>query len=41
VFSYRPPTKTFNLKLQFKKSEVDKKEVISALQGIIEELRKS
>jgi hypothetical protein len=29
------------LKLQFKKSEVDKTEVISALEGIIEELRKS
>lgn len=41
VFQYRPPTKTFNLKLQFKKSEVDKKEVISALESIIDELRKS
>ncbi len=40
VFQYRPPTKTFNLKLQFKKSAVDKAEVISALQGIIEELRR-
>jgi len=40
VFQYRPPTKTFNLKLQFKKSDVDKKEVISALEGIIAELRK-
>lgn len=41
VFQYRPPTKTFNLKLQFKKSDVDKKEVISALESIIDELRKS
>jgi ParB family transcriptional regulator, chromosome partitioning protein len=41
VFQYRPAAKTFNLKLQFKKSEVDKTEVISALEGIIEELRKS
>jgi ParB family chromosome partitioning protein len=41
VFQYRPPTKTFNLKLQFKKSDVDKNEVIAALEGIITELRKS
>lgn len=41
VFQYRPPAKTFNLKLQFKKSEVDKSEVIAALEGIIKELRKS
>jgi len=41
VFQYRPPTKTFNLKLQFKKSEVDKNEVITALEGIIAELRKN
>jgi len=40
VFSYRPAAKTFNLKLQFKKSDVDKKEVISALESIIEELRR-
>lgn len=40
VFSYRPPAKTFSLKLQFKKSDVDKKEVIEALEGIIAELRK-
>jgi ParB family chromosome partitioning protein len=40
VFQYRPPAKTFNLKLQFKKSDVDKAEVIEALEGIIKELRK-
>jgi ParB family chromosome partitioning protein len=39
VFSYRPPAKTFSLKLQFKKSDVDKEEVIEALEGIISELR--
>ncbi len=39
VFQYRPPAKTFNLKLQFKKSEVDRDEVIEALEGIIRELR--
>ena len=41
VFSYRAPAKTFNLKLQFKKADVDKSEVIAALEGIIKELRKS
>jgi ParB family chromosome partitioning protein len=41
VFNYRAPAKTFNLKLQFKKADVDKSEVIAALEGIIKELRKS
>ena len=41
VFQYRPPAKTFNLKLQFKKSDVDKTAVIAALEGIIDELKKS
>lgn len=40
VFQYRPPTKNFNLKLQFRKSDVERDEVIAALEGIIEELRK-
>jgi ParB family chromosome partitioning protein len=40
VFQYRPPAKTFNLKLQFRKTDVDKTEVIEALEGIIAELRK-
>lgn len=39
VFSYRPQTKAFNLKLQFRKSDVNHEEVITALEGIIEELR--
>lgn len=41
IFQYRPPAKTFNLRLQFKKSDVDKTEVISALEAIIEDLRKN
>ncbi len=41
VFQYRPPTKTFNLKLQFRKSDVDQSEVITALEEIIAELRRS
>jgi len=40
LFQYRPPTKNFNLRLQFKKSDVDRTEVIAALEGIIAELRK-
>jgi ParB family chromosome partitioning protein len=41
VFQYRPPTKAFNLRLQFKRSEVDRTEVIAALEAIIAELRKA
>jgi ParB family chromosome partitioning protein len=41
VFQYRPPTKTFNLRLQFRKSDVDRTEVIAALESIIAELRKA
>jgi ParB family chromosome partitioning protein len=41
VFQYRPPAKTFNLRLQFKKSEVARDEVIAALEAIIEDLRKA
>jgi hypothetical protein len=39
VFQYRPAAKTFNLRLQFRKSDVDKSEVIEALEGILAELR--
>jgi ParB family chromosome partitioning protein len=41
VFQYRPPTKAFNLKLQFRKSDVDHEEVIAALENIIAELRQA
>jgi ParB family chromosome partitioning protein len=40
VFKYRPPTKAFKLHLAFTKSQVDRGEIISALEAIIEELRK-
>jgi ParB family chromosome partitioning protein len=40
VFQYKPPTKSFNLRLQFRKSDVDRTEVIAALEGIIAVLRK-
>ena len=41
VFQYRPPAKTFNLRLQFRKSDVDRSEVIAALEAIIDELKSS
>jgi len=40
VFQYRPPTKAFKLRLQFTKGDVDRTEVIAALEGIIADLRK-
>ncbi len=40
VFAYRPPTKAFNLKLNFAKARVSRDEVIDALEAIIRELRK-
>jgi ParB family transcriptional regulator, chromosome partitioning protein len=39
VFAFRPPTRAFNLRLQFSKSRVHKEEIIDALEGIIRELR--
>lgn len=41
VFQYRPPTKTFNLKLHFRKSDVEPSEVIAALESILAELRQA
>ena len=39
TYTYRPPTKSFNLKMSFKKSQVDEAEIISALEEILAELR--
>jgi ParB family chromosome partitioning protein len=39
VFTYRPASKAFNLKLKFSKSRVERDEVIRALEAIIVELR--
>jgi ParB family transcriptional regulator, chromosome partitioning protein len=39
VFSYRPPTKLFDLRLAFKKGRVERDEIITALEGILAELR--
>jgi len=41
VFKFRPDSKAFNLRLQFSKSRVNRDEVISALEAILRELRKS
>lgn len=41
VFAYRPPDKAFNLKLSFGRSRASKDDVISALEAILKELRKS
>ncbi len=39
TFNFRAPTKAFALRLSFKKSRVDKHEIIDALEAIIKELR--
>jgi len=41
VFAFRPPTKTFNLKLSFQKSRVSRDEVIDTLEAILRDLRKA
>jgi len=39
IFAFKPPTKAFDLRLSFKKSKVEKDEIIEALENIIRELR--
>ena len=41
VFAFKPPTKSFDLRLSFKKARVEKDEIITALENIIKELRAS
>lgn len=41
VFAFKPQTKAFDLRLSFKKTRVEKDEIIEALQNIIRELRES
>ncbi len=41
TFTYAPPTKTFNLNLKFRKSRVNRDEIITALMEIIDELKRS
>lgn len=39
VFTFRPPSKAFNLRLSFRRSSVPNDEIIAVLQELIEELR--
>jgi ParB family chromosome partitioning protein len=41
VYQYRPPTKAFNLRLRFRKPQVEPEELIEALEAIIQEIRAS
>jgi hypothetical protein len=41
VFSFKPPTKTFALRMAFKKGRVDRGEIIEALEAIIKDLKAS
>jgi hypothetical protein len=41
VFAFRAPTKTFQLRMSFRKGRVEKSEIIAALENIIRELRNS
>ena len=41
VFSFRPQTKSFQLRMTFKKGRVDKGEIIRELESILKELRSS
>ena len=41
LFSFKPQTKQFSLRMSFRKGKVDKGEIISALEAIIKELRAS
>ena len=39
VFAFKPPTKSFQLRMKFSKARVDKAEIIEALENIVRELR--
>ncbi len=41
VFAFRPPTKSFRLRMSFSKTRVDKTEIIEALENILRDLRAS
>lgn len=41
VFTFKAPTKAFNLQLRFKKSKVERDEIIETLETILTDLRKS
>jgi ParB family transcriptional regulator, chromosome partitioning protein len=41
VFTFKPSSKAFNLRLRFSKGQVERAEIIGALESIIEELRQA
>jgi ParB family chromosome partitioning protein len=41
IFNYRPTTKAFTLKLQFRKGAVERQEIIDTLEGILAELKEN
>jgi len=41
VFSFRPPDKSYSLSLKFRQTSVSKAELISTLEGILQDLRQS
>ena len=41
VYSYRPPNKVFSLRLSFRKSKVERVEIIDALERLLDELRRT
>ncbi len=41
VFAFKAPTKTFQMRMSFRKGRVDKAEIIAALENVIRELRAS
>ena len=41
TFNFKPPTKSFNLRMTFRKGRVERTEIIEALEAILKELRTS
>jgi hypothetical protein len=41
VFTFRPPSKQYNLSLSFVKARVSREEIIDTLEAILRELRKA
>jgi hypothetical protein len=39
VFAFKAPTKTFQLRMSFRKGRVEKSEIIAALENIIRDLK--
>ncbi len=41
IFNYRPPSKAFTMKLQFRKGSVEREEIIETLENVLAELRQA